>query len=59
MYLSGRVNYYRLDNSGKALKSLNNYVYKRVQRVMQRRKGKSGYECRKISSDDVYGRMGL
>ena len=58
-YLSGWVNYYRLGNSGNALKSLNNYVYKRVRRVIQRRKGKSGYGWRKISSDDVYGRMGL
>lgn len=58
-YLSGWVNYYRLGNSGKALKFLNNYVYKRVRRVIQRRRGKSGYGWRKISSADVYGRMGL
>jgi RNA-directed DNA polymerase len=58
-YLLGWVNYYRLGNSGKALKSLNNYVYKRVRRVIQRRRGKSGYGWGEISSDDVYGRMGL
>jgi len=58
-YLSGWTNYYRLGNSGKALKALNQYVNKRVRRVIQRRKGKSGYGWYKINSNDLYGRMGL
>jgi len=59
LFLSGWTNYYRLGNSGKALKVLNYYVNKRVRRVIQRRKGKSGYGWTKINSADLYGRMGL
>lgn len=58
-YLSGWVNYYRVGNSTKAMKSLNQYVNKRVRRLIQRRKGKSGYGWRKISSTEIYGRLGL
>jgi group II intron reverse transcriptase/maturase len=59
LFLSGWTNYYRLGNSGKALKVLNYYVNKRVRRVIQRRKGKSSYGWTKIDSADLYGRMGL
>ena len=58
-FLTGWTNYFRLGNSSHALKSLNNYVNKRVRRVIQRRKGKSGYGWQKINSNDLYGRMGL
>ena len=59
LYLSGWTNYFRLGNSGKTLKALNQYVNKRVRRVIRRRKGKSGYGWHKISSEDLYGRLGL
>lgn len=58
-YLSGWTNYFRLGNSSKTFKSLDNYVNKRVRRVIQRGKGKSGFGWRKINSKDLYGRMGL
>jgi len=58
-FISGWTNYYRLGNSGKALKALNQYVYKRVRRVIQRCKGRCGYGWRTINSEDLYGRLGL
>ena len=58
-FLSGWTNYFRLGNSSQAFKSLNDYVNKRVRRVIKRRKGESGYGWCKITSKDIYGRMGL
>lgn len=58
-FLTGWTNYFRLGNSSKSLKALNNYVNKRVRRVIQRRKGKSGYGWQKITSNKLYGLMGL
>jgi RNA-directed DNA polymerase len=59
LFLEGWTNYFRLGNSAKALMALNDYVKKRVRRVIQRRKGESGYGWGRISSEDLYGRMGL
>jgi len=58
-FISGWTNYFRLGNSGKALKALDQYVYKRVRRVIQRRKGRYGYGWRRINRVDIYGRLGL
>lgn len=59
LFLAGWTNYFRLGNSSKALNALNQYVNKRVRRVIQRRKGRSGYGWGRVSSEDIYGRLGL
>lgn len=58
-FLSGWTNYYRLGHSSKALNGICQYTNKRVRRLVQRHKGKSGYGWYKISSDDIYGKLGL
>jgi group II intron reverse transcriptase/maturase len=58
-FLMGWTTCFRLGNSGKALKTLNQYVNKRVRRVIQRRKGRNGYGWGRITSEDIYGRLGL
>jgi len=59
-FLRGWVGYYRLGNSGAALKDVMHYVNKRVRRVIQRRQGKRGYGWNgRISSDYLYGTLGL
>jgi group II intron reverse transcriptase/maturase len=58
-FLRGWMNYYRLGNSGRALKSIAHYVNGRVRRMIQRRKGRDGYSWKNISSDYLYGKLGL
>jgi group II intron reverse transcriptase/maturase len=58
-FLTGWTGYYRLGNSRKDLNAICQYTNKRVRRLMQRHKGKSGYGWYKLSSDDLYGRLGL
>jgi len=58
-YLAGWTNYYRLGNSSKTQMKICHYVMKRVRRVMQRRKGKSGYGWGKASNGEIYSRYGL
>lgn len=58
-FLTGWTGYYRLGNSSKDLNALCRYTNKRVRRLMQRHKGKSGFGWYKLSSDVLYGRLGL
>jgi RNA-directed DNA polymerase len=58
-YLTGWTNYFRLGNSSKALNGICQFTNKRVRKVMQRRKGKAGYGWSKMTSSDIYGRLGL
>ena len=58
-FLTGWTNYYRLGNSSKALNGMRDYVNKKVRRLIQRRKGKNGYGWDKITSDYIYGKLGL
>ena len=58
-FLKGWTGYYRLGHSSQALREIRNYTNKRVRRLIQRHKGRSGYGWYKMSSDDVYGRLGL
>jgi RNA-directed DNA polymerase len=58
-YLTGWTNYFRLGNSSKALNGICQFTNKRVRKVMQRRKGKSGYGWNKVTSADIYGSLGL
>ena len=58
-FLTGWTGYYRLGNSSKDLNAICQFTNKRVRRLMQRHKGKSGYGWYKTSSDELYGRLGL
>ncbi|MGE5431902.1 MAG: group II intron reverse transcriptase/maturase [Syntrophomonadaceae bacterium] len=58
-FLSGWTNYFRLGNSSKELMGICRYTNKRVRRLMQRHKGHTGYAWKNVSSDDLYGRLGL
>lgn len=58
-FLTGWTGYYRLGNSSKALNNICQYTNKRLRRLLQRNKGKSGYGWKKIDSDKVYGKLGL
>jgi RNA-directed DNA polymerase len=58
-YLVGWTGYYRLGNSARALNRLSYYVMKRVRKVLQRNKKRSGYGWNKISNGEIYERFGL
>ena len=58
-FLTGWTGYCRLGNSSKALYKICNYTNKRVRRLLQRNKGKSGYGWKKIDSEKIYGKLGL
>jgi RNA-directed DNA polymerase len=58
-YLIGWTNYFRLGSCSKELNRINYYVNKRVRRLIQRHKGRSGYGWKKIDSKYLYGRLGL
>lgn len=58
-YLTGWTGYYRLGNSGKALMGICNYTNKRVRRLMQRHKDNGGYGWKGITSEQIYGKLGL
>jgi RNA-directed DNA polymerase len=58
-FLTGWTGYYKLGNSSKALDKTRDYTNKRVRRLLQRNKGKSGYGWKKIDSDKIYEKLGL
>jgi len=58
-FLTGWTGYFRLGHSSKALNKICYYVNKRVRRLLQRHKGMSGYGWQNISSEEIYGRLGL
>lgn len=58
-FLTGWTSYFRLGNSSKVLDNICNHVNKRVRRLLQRHKGKRGYGWKQISSEEIYGRLGL
>ncbi|MGE5354316.1 MAG: group II intron reverse transcriptase/maturase [Acidobacteriota bacterium] len=58
-FLTGWTNYFRLGSCSKELYEVNHYVNKRVRRLLQRHKGRSGYGYRKVTSEYLYGKLGL
>lgn len=59
VYLRGWVGYFRLGNGMETFRKLSQFVKKRVQHVIWRRRGKRGYGWNKLSSDYIYGQLGL
>jgi group II intron reverse transcriptase/maturase len=58
-YLIGWTNYFRLGSCSKELNRINQYVNKRLRKLIQRHKGKIGYGWNKINSSYLYGKLGL
>lgn len=58
-FLRGWVGYFRLGNAAATFRDINQFANKRVRRVLQRRRGHWGYGWGRVSSDYIYGRLGL
>lgn len=58
-YLQGWVAYFRLGNASATFHDLTHFVEKRVRRVIWRRKGKHGHGWGKLTSEHIYGHLGL
>lgn len=58
-FMKGWTGYYRLGNSMQVLGKICQYTCKRVRRLIQRNKSRSGYGWNNISTDYLYGNMGL
>ena len=58
-YLRGWVGYYRLGHASVTFSKLAQFVNRRVRRVIWRRKGKRGYGWGKLTSEHIYGQLGL
>jgi group II intron reverse transcriptase/maturase len=58
-YLHGWVGYFRLGHASGAFRDLAHFVNKRVRHVLHRRKGGRGYGWHSVTSDYIYGQLGL
>jgi group II intron reverse transcriptase/maturase len=58
-YLQGWVGYFRVGNGSATFRDLAHFVNKRVRHVIWRRKGRRGYGWGKLTSDYIYGQLGL
>jgi len=58
-FLRGWVGYFRLGNGSSTFHDLAQFVNKRVRHVIWRRKGRRGYGWGKLTSDYIYGQLGL
>ena len=58
-YLRGWMGYFRLGNGSATFRELAHFVNKRVRHVIWRRKGNRGYGWDKLTSEYIYGQLGL
>jgi len=58
-FLEGWTNYFRLGNASDSFRRLDNYVNERLRRIIRRRKKKRGHGWNTITSDYLYGSLGL
>ena len=58
-YLRGWVAYFRLGNAAATFRKLARFVNLRVRHVIWRRKGRRGYGWGKLTSERIYGQLGL
>lgn len=58
-YLRGWMGYFRLGNGSATFRELAHFVNKRVRHVIWRRKGNRGYGWGKLTSEYIYGQLGL
>ena len=58
-YLRGWMGYFRLGHGSATFRKLARFVNLRVRHVIWRRKGRRGYGWGKLTSDYIYGQLGL
>ncbi|PIU46046.1 MAG: group II intron reverse transcriptase/maturase [Ignavibacteriales bacterium CG07_land_8_20_14_0_80_59_12] len=58
-YLHGWMGYFRLGNGSATFRKLAHFVNKRVRHVIWRRRGRRGYGWGKLTSEYIYGQLGL
>ena len=58
-YLRGWMGYFRLGNGSATFGKLARFINLRVRHVIWRRKGRRGYGWGKLTSDFIYGQLGL
>ena len=58
-YLRGWVGYFRLGHASATFRKLAHFVNLRVRHVIWRRRGRRGYGWNKLTSDYIYGQLGL
>ncbi len=58
-YLRGWMGYFRIGNGSATFRGLAHFVNKRVRHVIWRRKGDRGYGWGKLTSEYIYGQLGL
>jgi RNA-directed DNA polymerase len=58
-FLRGWMGYFRPGNGSATFQELAHFVNKRVRHVIWRRKGHRGYGWNKVTSDYIYGQLGL
>jgi hypothetical protein len=58
-YLRGWVGYFRLGNGSATFRKLARFVNLRVRHVIWRRRGRRGYGWGKLTSEYIYGQLGL
>ncbi len=57
--LRGWVNYFRIGNSSRTFNKMRHFVVRRLRRFIRRRQGRHGYGWKKITSEYLYGKLGL
>ena len=58
-YLRGWMGYFRLGHGSDMFRKLAHFVNQRVRHVIWRRRGRRGYGWNKLTSDYLYGQLGL
>ena len=58
-YLRGWMGYFRLGNGSATFRELAHFVNMRVRHVIWRRRGRRGYGWGKLTSEYIYGQLGL
>ena len=58
-FLEGWTGYFRIGNSGKAMKGIRYYTMLRIRRLLQRNIGRNGYGWKRIDNAKIYERFGL
>jgi group II intron reverse transcriptase/maturase len=57
--LRGWVNYFRIGNSGRVFQKIRSFANRRMRRLIRCRQGRHGYGWEDITSEYLYGKLGL
>lgn len=55
----GWVNYFRIGNSRRVFDKIQQFVIRRMRRLIRRRQGRHGYGWKRITSEFLYSKLGL